>query len=107
MLACIVELTIRDGRSPSLRQMQHALDLSEARIRQLIDQLVATGRLERRAGIANGLIVLDPDGLRAIAVAQLRRLGWTDAAAIEGCAHPRLPVLDAIAHLPGVTWPEL
>lgn len=107
VLAFIVERLVRDGRSPSLREIARALSLSVARVTQLVDQLIEAGQLERRPGVHGGLIVRDVAGARRIVTAELRRMGWVDDVAIvEGCTHVQLPFLAAISHLPDVDWPE-
>lgn len=109
LLALIIEGLARDGRSPSVRELARALGISCTRVRQLIDQLVREGRLERRAGAQRGLIVRDVVGGRDLLKNVLRRLGWADEQVIDGlgCPLEQLPRLGALEHLPDVDWPEI
>lgn len=104
VLAYIIERIARDGVSPTLEEIAIALKISKGRAHQLIGQLVAEGRLERRPGAQRRLVVRDMAESREVLSEVLARLGWNvNDQAPPGAApypHVQLPRLPTLRYLP-------
>ncbi|SEM73382.1 hypothetical protein SAMN05192583_1033 [Sphingomonas gellani] len=104
MLAYIIERIARDGVSPTLEEIAFALKISKGRAHQLIGQLVADGRLERRPGAQRRLVVRDVAASREVLSEVLNRLGWNvndhPPPAPTPYPHVQLPRLPTLRYLP-------
>lgn len=105
-LAYIIERIVQTGTSPSYDEIADRLGVRKTRARELVDQLIAEGLVERPLGKQRSFRVRDVSGSRNILVEVLNRLGWTDAVPLgqleQPCTHERLPMLPPFAHLPSV-----
>jgi SOS-response transcriptional repressor LexA len=104
-LAIIIERIARDGVPPTIDQIGAAMRpaVCRARARELVDQLIAQGIIERRPG-QRGLRVRDVAASRALLDQAAVRLGWVVAEPMGVLQHPRhqgqLPMLPPLEHLP-------
>ena len=107
LLAHILERIGHDGVAPTEEEMGAALDLSRARIRAVIDQLVREDIFQRReAGSARSVLVGDRAAARALLVRVYRGMGGTAAEPmaemLPPCPNGHLPVFPRFAYLPDV-----
>lgn len=104
LLAFIVERLARGQGCPSQLEMSEALKISETRIRQLVDQLIAKGVVRRTPGSQRNLVICDVTQCRAIVVEALRRAGWASADPVAGLIDPyanaQLPIVAVLGHVP-------
>lgn len=105
-LAFIIERIGRTGISPTLDEIGQHLKVSKPRARELVDELVDRGMLERRVGLQRNLVVRDLAGCRLVLEDVLRRLGWPVAKPMGELSgtlpHVQLPLLPPFEHLPDV-----
>ncbi|MGR6329227.1 LexA family protein [Sphingomonas sp. XXL09] len=105
-LAYIIERIVQTGISPSYDEIADRLGVRKTRARELVDQLIAEGLVERPLGKQRSFRVRDVSGSRNILVEVLNRLGWTDAVPLgeleQPRTHERLSMLPPFAHLPSV-----
>jgi SOS-response transcriptional repressor LexA len=103
-LAYIIERIVQTGTSPSYDEIADQLGVRKTRARELVDQLVGEGLVERPLGKQRSFRVRDVAGSRNILVEVLNRLGWTDAVPLgnlaQPCTNERLPLLPPFTHLP-------
>ena len=103
-LAFIMKRIVRTGTSPSLGEIAAELRVSSSRVKALVAQLEADGRIERRPGAQRALTVRDVAGTRAMLTSVVARLGW----AVNGeppLPQGHLPMLPALEHIPDIDWP--
>ena len=103
-LAFIVEQIARYGACPTLDEIGDALKVSKPRARELVDQLVRDGLIERRPGAQRNLRVRDLTHCRSVLEVALRNLGWQAAEPMGELQPPltnvQLPMLPPFEHLP-------
>ena len=78
-MAFIIEHIVRHQVSPTLDEIAARLVVSKPRARELVDQLVEGGQVERTPGAQRNLRVRDVSGSRVGLEDALRHLGWTTA----------------------------
>lgn len=105
-LAFIIERIVRTSICPTLDEIGQALEVSKPRVRELIDQLVDAGLIERTVGTQRNLRVRDVAQCRSMVEVSLRRLGWATASP-EGTLEPtrpkvQLPMLAPFEHIPDI-----
>lgn len=81
-LAFIIEQIARYGICPSYGEIGRHLELSVTRIRQLVQQLVDEGAVERVPGAKRQFRVRDMAASRDMLGQALQRLGWVQAPAM-------------------------
>ncbi|MBI0475386.1 hypothetical protein D9601_08485 [Sphingomonas sp. MA1305] len=105
-LAYIIERIVQTGTSPSYDEIADQLGILKTRTRELVDQLIDEGLVERPLGKQRSFRVRDVSGSRNILVEVLNRLGWADAVPLgdleQPRTHERLPMLPPFEHLPDV-----
>ncbi len=107
-LAIIIERIARDGVPPTEDEIGLAMrpKVSRARARQLVDQLVVDGDIEKRPGGQRNIRVLDVAHARALLEQAARRLGWVVSAPMGAlqppCQQGQLPRVPPFEHLPDV-----
>jgi SOS-response transcriptional repressor LexA len=103
-LAFIIDRLVRTGMAPSTDEIGRALDVCSTRAKQLVNQLIADGVVERTPGAKRGLVVRDVTLCRSIVDQALRRMGWavSEPMGEQQQAFPKrqLPRLPAFEHLP-------
>ncbi len=103
-LAYIIDRLVKTGTSPSYDEIGRELGVSKPRARELVDQLIADGVLEKTPGAMRGLRVRDVAHAREMAGEFARRLGWIVAAPLGQLQPPfpqvQLPMLPPFKHLP-------
>ena len=104
-LAYIVDRLVKTGTSPSYDEIGRQLGVSKPRARELVDELIAGGVIEKTPGAMRGLRVRDVVRAREIAADFARSLGWTVAAPMALDLQPpfpqvQLPMLPPFEHLP-------
>lgn len=106
VLAFIMERIVRDGFSPTYKEIGYSLQFSEARAKELVGQLIERGRVAKIPGANRGLRVIDVAGSRNTLEDALLKLGWSTAQPMGALRHPfpdgQLPVLPPFEHLPDV-----
>lgn len=101
-LAYIIERIQRSGTSPSYGEIGQALRpaVDKSRARQLVDQLVALGLIERPPASRRGIRIRDLQRCREVIDDALGRKGWVHSKALGRLEHPstfeHLPVLPLI-----------
>lgn len=105
VLAYIIECIVRYRAAPTYGEIALALNMSENRAKELVDQLVERGRVEKVYGRTRGLRVRDVAGSRLVLDDVLRQLGWIAAdpmGDLEQLPLPdgRLTLLPPFEHLP-------
>ena len=105
-LAFIIDRIVRTGICPTLDEIGVALAVSKPRVRELVDQLVDAGVVERTIGSQRNLRVKNVAHCRSMLEMSLRRLGWSTAEPSGELAPPlpnvQLPMLAPFEHLPDV-----
>ncbi len=81
VLAYIIDQIVRYGICPSYDEIGRHLAISRTRSRQLVQQLVAIGAIERLLGAKRGFRVVDMAVSRNMLGVALERLGWVQAPA--------------------------
>lgn len=103
-LAFIIERIVQTRTSPSYDEIADALKVRKTRARELVEQLIAEGLIQRQVGRQRSFIVRDLTRSRTILVEVLNRLGWTDSMPLGGLTQPctieQLPMLPPFEHLP-------
>lgn len=97
-LAIIVD-RIAQGRNATLQDIADALGVSKQRARQLVDQLVKSGQVERTPGAVRALRVPNVAASRAVLEDVLSRHGWIVAGPFTNV---QLPLFPPFEHLPDV-----
>ncbi len=82
VLAYIIDQIVRYGICPSYDEIGRHLAISRTRSRQLVQQLVAIGAIERLLGAKRGFRVVDMAISRNMLGDALQRLGWVQAPAM-------------------------
>lgn len=104
VLAFIIEQLARGRGCPTYKEIGFAVDVSETRARQLVDQLVKLGIIERTPGLQRNLVVRDVTMAREIVVETFRRIGGLAAAPlgdlIGHCSQAQLPIVAVLEHIP-------
>jgi SOS-response transcriptional repressor LexA len=101
-LAYIIERIQRSGTSPSYGEIGQALrpQVDKSRARQLVDQLVALGVIERPPASRRGIRIRDLHLCRQMIDDALGQKGWVHAKPLGHLEHPstfeHLPVLPLI-----------
>lgn len=101
-LAYIIERIQRSGTSPSYGEIGHALrpQVDKSRARQLVDQLVALGVIERPPASRRGIRIRDLQRCREMIDDALGRTGWHHSRALGDLEPPstfeHLPILPLI-----------
>lgn len=101
-LAYIIERIQRSGTSPSYGEIGRALrpTVVPSRARQLVDQLVALGVIERPPASRRGIRIRDLQRCREMIDEALGHTGWVHSKALGVLEHPstfeHLPVLPLI-----------
>jgi len=102
----VVERIVRDGTSPSTPEIGRALKISDARVKQLVAQLIQEGALERTYGAHRGLRVRDMAQSRYELAEALRRLGWSTSEPMASLSstfpNRQVPLLPPFEHLPDI-----
>ncbi|WP_260597441.1 LexA family protein [Sphingomonas endolithica] len=105
-LAFIVDRIAITGICPTLDEIAQELDVSKQRVRELVDQLVDAGAVERTVGSQRNLRVRNVVQCRSMLEVSLQRLGWTRFETIGELEPARsticLPMLAPFEHLPDV-----
>lgn len=108
-LAYIVDRIARSGTSPSYEEIGRAMvpRVGKTRARQLVEQLIAVGVIERDLGSQRGIRIRDLVRCRAMIEAALGMHGWWHAAPLGAmqpppCTNDQLPVMPAFEHFPDV-----
>ncbi len=104
-LAFIIDRLVKTGSAPSYDEIGRQLRVSKPRARELVDQLIADGVIEKTPGAMRGLRVRDVVHARQIAGEFARSLGWTISAPMGFDLLPpfpqvQLPILPPFEHLP-------
>lgn len=112
-LAFIVDELASKGASPTYEELAKALGVSKTRARQLVDQLIALGVLEKVPGALRALRIRDVVRARQLLAEFAGLLGWTVAGPLgaleipdtprrrgKPCPRVQLPVLPPFEHLP-------
>ena len=103
-LAFIIERIVQTRMSPSYDEIADALQVRKTRARELVEQLIGEGLVQRQVGRQRSFVVRDLTRSRTILVEVLNRLGWADAVPLGGLAQPcnieQLPILPPFEHLP-------
>lgn len=106
-LAYIIERIQRSGTSPSYGEIGQALrpTVDKSRARQLVDQLVALGLIERPPASRRGIRIRDLQRCREVIDEALGQKGWVHSKALGALEHPstfeHLPILPLIELPPG------
>ena len=101
-LAYIIERIQRSGTSPSYDEIGRALrpPVDKSRARQLVDQLVAVGVIERPPASRRGIRIRDLQHCREMIDEALGQKGWVHSKALGVLERPstfeHLPVLPLI-----------
>jgi DNA-binding GntR family transcriptional regulator len=105
-LAFIIDRIVRTSICPTLDEISQALGVSKPRVRELIDQLVDAGLIERTVGTQRNLRVRDVAHCRSMLEVSLRRLGWATVGAAGSLEPPlpkvQLPMLAPFEHIPDI-----
>lgn len=103
-LAFIIDRIVRSGICPTSREIGDALGVSDARAKELVDQLVERRLIDKVPGGVRNLRVRDVALCRSMLEQSLVRIGWTAAPAMgelpEAFPHRQLPMLPDFEHLP-------
>ncbi len=101
-----MEQIVRTGTCPSFDEIGDALGVKKSRSRELMDQLVREGLIDRVAGKKRSYRVRDVTRSRMLLGDVLNRLGWIDAQPLGDLRTPRpneqLPMLPPFEHLPDI-----
>ena len=106
-LVIIIEWIARDGVSPTEQEIGDAMRpiVSRARVRELLNQLVNLGLVDKRPGL-RGLRVREVAHSRLMLDQAARRLGWSVAEPTGDLPHPclggQLVMLPPFEHLPDI-----
>lgn len=106
-LAYIIERIQRSGTSPSYGEIGRALrpEVDKSRARQLVDQLVVLGVIERPPASRRGIRIRDLVRCRELIDEALGQKGWHHSKALGSLQPPstfeHLPVLPLIELPPG------
>lgn len=101
-LAYIIERIQRSGTSPSYGEIGQALrpQVDKSRARQLVDQLVALGVIERPPASRRGIRIRDLQLCRQLIDDALGSKGWVHSKPLGDLEHPstfeHLPILPLI-----------
>lgn len=105
-LAYIIEQIVQTGMSPTYDEIADQLGVRKTRARELIEQLIGEGLVERVLGKQRSFRVRDVAQSRNILVEVLNRLGWADSVPFgtleQPRTHERLSMLPPFEHLPDV-----
>lgn len=105
LLAFLVEQLARGRGCPTYAEMGQAMGVAETRARQLVDQLVSIGIVEKTPGRQRNLIIRDVTLAREIVVQVFRKIGGLAAAPLGElmghCAQAQLPIVAVLEHTPG------
>lgn len=103
-LAFIIDRLVKTGTAPSYDEIGRELRVSKIRARQLVDQLIADGTIEKTPGSQRALRIRDVVHARWIIDQFARSLGWIVASPLGELQPPlpqvQLPVLPPFEHLP-------
>jgi SOS-response transcriptional repressor LexA len=106
VLAFIVDRIVRTGTSPTFDEIGLALQFSSSRAKQLVDQLVKRGVIEKTPGAQRNLRVRDVTQSRTIVAEALRGIGWIPSgpmAPLPGdLPNGQLPMLPPFEHFPDI-----
>ncbi|RSU46327.1 hypothetical protein [Sphingomonas sp. S-NIH.Pt15_0812] len=99
----------RTGTSPSYGEIGRGMRprIKGTRVRQLVDQLVARGLIQRDIGARRGIYIRDAHRCRVVIADALGRQGWCHAHPLSNlivhpCANEQLPMIPLIlAHRGG------
>jgi SOS-response transcriptional repressor LexA len=104
VLAFLVERIARTGICPTIADVAAGMELSNARVRELVGQLVERGIIEKTPGAQRNLRVRDVAHSRSIVMQTMLRLGWPIAepmgALQQPCPKEQLPIMPPFEHLP-------
>ena len=102
-LAYIIERLVNTRTSPSYDEIADHLGVRKTRARELVEQLIDEGIVERQVGRQRSFVVRDLTRSRMILVEVLNRLGWAEALPLGGLSQPctieQLPMLPPFEHL--------
>lgn len=104
VLAFIIQCLVKDRVSPTLREIALAVGVEKTRARELVNQLVGIGIVQKTPGAQRNLRIRDVSLARELILQDLNELGVTTAAPMADLQHPRpnvhLPKVLEIRHLP-------
>ncbi|MDR6128809.1 SOS-response transcriptional repressor LexA [Sphingomonas sp. SORGH_AS802] len=102
-LAYIMERIERTGTSPSYGEIGRGMrpHVTGSRVRQLVDQLVRIGAIERDVGSRRGIRIRDAHRCRVLIADTLGRHGWNHAHPlgklnVHPCTNKHLPIIPLI-----------
>ncbi len=109
-LAFIVDRIARSGISPSYDEIGNAMTprVGKTRARQLVNQLIGIGVIERDPGSQRGIRIRDVVRCRAMIEAALGMTGWWHSYPLGSmqpptpCTNEQLPLMPAFEHFPDV-----
>lgn len=105
-LAFIMQRIVADGCSPSFDEIAIELRVGKTRARELVDELIADGIIDRPIGRQRSFRIRDVTHSRTLLVEVLNRLGWADAVPLgpleQPCSNEQLPILPPFEHLPDI-----
>jgi SOS-response transcriptional repressor LexA len=102
-LAYIMERIERTGTSPSFGEIGRAMRprIASTRVRNLVEQLVGIGVIERDVGSRRGIRIRDAHRCRVLIADALGRHGWNHAhplgnLIVHPCTNEHLPIVTLI-----------
>ena len=102
-LAYIMQRIERSGISPSYGEIGRAMRprIASTRVRNLVDQLVRIGVIERDTGARRGIRIRDAHRCRVLIADALGRHGWAHAhplghLIVHPCTNQHLPIIPLI-----------